>query len=133
MFPAGDRFIGISSPPISQDPSIHPPHRSHGGQTENPNGERKTQQEHHTEGQRGQDREERHGGEVIGRSLVTGSLHLRGLRVSNLPDHPEHQDGHVKSLPADDFCSPVKYNMNSYLFFFFLLIGTKRNKTTDFT
>lgn len=25
--------------------------------------------------------EERHGGEVIGRSLVTGSLHLRGLRV----------------------------------------------------
>jgi len=40
---------------------------------------------------------------VAGGALAAGPLPLRGLRLSHLPDHPEHQDGLRTTNPHQPF------------------------------
>lgn len=87
-----------SSPPPVPRPGPARPH--HGGQAAHPHGQREAQQEHHAARERRQDLEDGPGGEGVGRALAAGAVHFRGLRISHLPDHPEHPHGHVSPRPA---------------------------------
>ncbi|KAK5928778.1 hypothetical protein CgunFtcFv8_010070 [Champsocephalus gunnari] len=51
-------------------------------------------------GERGQIQQEHPGGEGRG-TLAARALHLRRLWISHLPDHPEHQDGHVVMMSSE--------------------------------
>lgn len=69
--------------------STQPKHN--GPPAENQNGQREGQPEHHPARKRAQVDEERRG-EVPGRSVAAGAVHLRGVRFRDLPDHPVDPD-----------------------------------------
>lgn len=71
---------------------------NHVGGAEDESGERAAQQDHHTAGTRPENIAASKRGEVSGGSVAAGALRLRGLWVSHLPDHPEHQAGHVMTF-----------------------------------
>ncbi|CAG5865439.1 unnamed protein product [Menidia menidia] len=72
-----------------------------GGQTEDPHGQRETQQEHHAERKRSQDAATT-GGEVPRGSLAAGPICICSLRISYIPDYPKHSNGDVTQKDAVD-------------------------------
>ncbi|CAF87321.1 unnamed protein product, partial [Tetraodon nigroviridis] len=75
-------------------------HRPHGRwwRTEDPHGQRKTQQKHHAERKRSQDAAAA-GGEIPRGPLAPRPLRICRVRISHLSDHPEHPHGHVIQEP----------------------------------